>query len=211
MLALILFFTYASILISSSNAGVQDFCIADLSAPVSPSGYPCKNQSTVTVNDFIFTEFFRTRKFSSTINVSATDAFVGQFPGLNGLGVSAVYSELLPGGGIPLHTHPGGTELIFVLEGTVLGGIISSENRVYYKTLRAGDLMVFPQGLLQFHLNAGRTRAKVIATFNSENPRAQLVPRALFSNDLLAEIVAKVSFLEVAVVERLKALLGGTN
>ncbi|XP_039145691.1 germin-like protein [Dioscorea cayenensis subsp. rotundata] len=192
MLALILFFTYASILISSSNAGVQDFCIADLSAPVSPSGYPCKNQSTVTVNDFIFTEFFRTRKFSSTINVSATDAFVGQFPGLNGLGVSAVYSELLPGG-------------------TVLGGIISSENRVYYKTLRAGDLMVFPQGLLQFHLNAGRTRAKVIATFNSENPRAQLVPRALFSNDLLAEIVAKVSFLEVAVVERLKALLGGTN
>ena len=37
---------------------------------------------------------------------------------------------------MPLHTHPAGSELLFVMEGTVLAGFISgATNTVYTKTV----------------------------------------------------------------------------
>ena len=43
-----------SLLSSSSRALVQDFCVADLSLPDGPAGYPCKNPAKVTVDDFVY-------------------------------------------------------------------------------------------------------------------------------------------------------------
>ena len=40
--------------LSSDPDPLQDFCIADLQAPVSMNGFPCKPASNVTSNDFFF-------------------------------------------------------------------------------------------------------------------------------------------------------------
>uniref|UniRef100_A0A804N405 Cupin type-1 domain-containing protein n=1 Tax=Zea mays TaxID=4577 RepID=A0A804N405_MAIZE len=50
---------------------------------------------------------------------------------------------MVPGGVAPLHSHPGGTELIFVIEGSVVSGFISATlNRVYTKTLDNPGLQI---------------------------------------------------------------------
>lgn len=64
-----------------------------------------------------------------------TPAFDAQFAGLNGLGISVACLDLAAGGVIPLHTHPGASELLVVIEGRILAGFISSDNTVYIKTL----------------------------------------------------------------------------
>ena len=40
------------ILLSSSNAAIQDFCVGNLKGPENPAGYPCKKETKVTVHDF---------------------------------------------------------------------------------------------------------------------------------------------------------------
>ncbi|KAH7656648.1 Germin protein [Dioscorea alata] len=190
---------------------LQDFCVADLSLPQSPAGYSCKSVSEVTVDDFVFTGFRNPGNTSNPNMVSLTPAFVAQWPALNGLGVSAAYVEIAPGGRAPIHSHPGGTELIVVIEGTILTGFISSSNKVYMKKLEAHDALIFPQGLLHFQVNSGSVKAKAIVSFSSSNPGVQLTPLALFGNDLPSEILEKVSSIDVAEVKKLKAIFGGTN
>ncbi|KAK9948081.1 hypothetical protein M0R45_003669 [Rubus argutus] len=43
-----------SFILSSSYAAVQDFCVADYTAPQGPAGYSCKNPENVTVDDFVY-------------------------------------------------------------------------------------------------------------------------------------------------------------
>ena len=65
--------------------------------------------------------------------------------------------------------------------------------------------MIFPQGLLHFQLNAGKSNALFFVAFNSPNPGLQLLDYALFGNDLATELVAAASFLDPAEIKRLKA------
>ncbi|KAG9152351.1 hypothetical protein Leryth_016727 [Lithospermum erythrorhizon] len=61
---------------------------------------------------------------------------------------------LSTGGVIPMHTHPGASEALIVIQGIICAGFIASDNTVYFKTLNKGDAMVFPQGLLHFQINS---------------------------------------------------------
>ncbi|EYU28339.1 hypothetical protein ABFS82_12G127800 [Erythranthe guttata] len=198
---------------ASSDALVQDFCIADLSHPAGPAGYPCKKSSSVTENDFFFHGLAAAGNTKNIISAAVTPAFDGQFPGVNGLGLSIARLDLAPGGVIPLHTHPAGSEILVVIQGTITAGLISSfENKVYIKTLNKGDVMVFPQGLLHFQINSGKgTPAQAFVSFSSQNPGLQITDFALFQNDFPTELVAKTTFLDVAQIKKLKGVLGGTN
>ncbi|KAM0953142.1 hypothetical protein DsansV1_C02g0020881 [Dioscorea sansibarensis] len=209
----ILFFLLFSIFfISFSKADpLQDFCVADRTLPQSPAGYSCKNVSQVSVDDFVFTGFRNPGNTSNTNMASLTPAFVAQWPALNGLGISAVYAEIAPGGRVPIHTHPGGTELIVVIEGTIIAGFISSSNKAYTKKVDAYEAIIFPQGLLHFQVNAGSVKAKYLVSFSSANPGVQTTSMSLFGNDLPSEILEKVSSIDVAEVKKLKAMFGGTN
>ncbi|KAG6411627.1 hypothetical protein SASPL_129711 [Salvia splendens] len=199
-----------SLLLAAAEALVQDFCVADLSLPPTPSGYPCKK--TVTEKDFAFSGLAAAGNTTNIISAAVTPAFDGQFPGVNGLGISIARLDLAPGGVIPLHTHPGGSEIIVVIEGTIFAGFISSfANTVYLKTLNKGDIMVFPQGLLHFQFNAGKGAALAFVSFSTQNPGLQITDYALFKNDLPTELVAKTTFLDVAQIKKLKGVLGGTN
>ncbi|CAL4999213.1 unnamed protein product [Urochloa decumbens] len=193
----------------SSLALTQDFCVASLLLPDTPSGYPCKPKLAVTANDFYTDVLARPGPVFAPFNTSLASANVKQVPGMNGLGISATRVDILPGGVVPLHTHPEASEFIYVLNGTMLAGFISAETNVAYtKTLNKGDLYVFPQGLLHFQINLGDTTAVAINAYSSHNPGLQITDFALFANRLPADVVSKVTFITREEVERLKALFG---
>ncbi|GJW56043.1 putative germin-like protein [Tanacetum coccineum] len=81
---------------------------------------------------------------SNIIKAAVTPAFAAQLPGVNGLGISIARLD------------------------------VARANKVYIKTLRKGDIMEFPQGLLHFQLNAGRVPAVAFATFSSASPGLQI-------------------------------------
>lgn len=205
-----IFFLF-SLLFSSSLGSIQDFCVADYSVPQGPAGYSCKDPAKVTVDNFVYSGLGVPGNTTNIIKAAVTTAFDNQFPGVNGLGISLARADLAACGVIPFHTHPGASEVLIVIEGTLCAGFVSSANNVYLKSLNKGDVMVFPQGLLHFQLNAGNTSALFFVGFNSPNPGLQLLDFALFKNDLPTELVAAASFLSPAEIKRLKAVLGGTG
>nr|CAD1833777.1 unnamed protein product [Ananas comosus var. bracteatus] len=87
-----------------------------------------------------------------------------------------------PQGGLnPPHTHPRATEIVFVLEGTLDVGFITTANKFVAKTISAGDVFVFPRGLVHFQKNNGDKPASAIAAFNSQLPGTQSIALTLFT------------------------------
>ncbi|KAJ4717796.1 putative Auxin-binding protein ABP19a [Melia azedarach] len=202
-------FLFALLLSSSANAG--DFCVANLKGEEGPAGFPCKPAAKVTAEDFAFSGLRMAGNTSNIIKAAVTPSFVAQFPGVNGLGLSLARLDLAPGGVIPMHTHPAASEIIFVLKGKITAGFISSANNVYFKTLKKGEVMVFPQGLLHFQINAGKYGSLAVVSFNSPDPGLQILDFALFGNNLPSELVEQTTFLDDAQVKKLKGVLGGTG
>lgn len=206
ILSLVFFF-----LIFSSEAAVQDFCVANFSDPEGPAGYSCKNPANVTVDDFVFSGLGVAGNTSNIIKAAVTPAFAAQFPGVNGLGISVARLDIEPGGVVPMHTHPGATELLVLVQGSIKAAFISSANKVYLKTLKKGDIMIYPQGLLHFQVNTRGRPAIAFVSFSSPNPGLQITDFALFANNLPSVLVEKTTFLDAAQVKKLKTVLGGTG
>ncbi|RDX92611.1 Auxin-binding protein ABP19a, partial [Mucuna pruriens] len=198
-------------LVSLSHASVLDFCVADYAAPNGPAGYSCKSPAKVTVDDFVYSGLGTAANTSNIIKAAVTPAFDAQFAGVNGLGISAARLDLAPDGVIPLHTHPGASELLVVVHGRICAGFVASDNTVYFKTLEKGDIMVFPQGLLHFQINGGGTRALAFLSFSSANPGLQILDFALFKSDFPTKLITETTFIDAAVVKKLKGLLGGSE
>ncbi|WVZ21101.1 hypothetical protein V8G54_008423 [Vigna mungo] len=198
-------------LLSLSHASVVDFCVADYTAPNGPAGYSCKKPAHVTVNDFVYSGLGTAGNTSNIIKAAVTPAFDAQFPGVNGLGISVARLDLAPDGVIPLHTHPGASELLVVVEGQICAGFVDSGNNVYLKTLEKGDIMVFPKGLLHFQINSGNSQALAFVSFSSANPGLQILDFALFKSDFPTELITETTFIDAAVVKKLKGVLGGSG
>ncbi|PRQ46835.1 putative germin [Rosa chinensis] len=212
MISPIFLFVFFFILSYSYASHVQDFCVADYSAPQGPVGYTCKDPSKVTVDDFVLSGLGVPANTSNMYKFGFTAAFAFDFSGLNGLGVSMGRADIEVGGIVPIHSHPGATELVVIGEGSsIIGGFIASNNKVYQKPLNKGDTMVLPQGLYHFFVNQGKIPAVIYAAFSSESPTVQLLDTSLFKNDLATDILAKTTLLDVAQIEKLKKLFGGTN
>ncbi|RLN03443.1 germin-like protein 8-14 [Panicum miliaceum] len=190
-------------------AAALDFCVANLLLPDTPAGYPCKPKPLVSAADFHSAALARPGHVIPPFNTSLASASVRQFPAVNGLGISCTRVDILPGGVVPLHSHPEGSEIIIVINGTILAGVISAETNVAYtKTVRKGELFVFPQGLLHFQINTGETTAVAFNAYSSANPGLQIIDYALFSNTLPADVVNKITFISEAEVRRVKASFG---
>ncbi|TYH60975.1 hypothetical protein ES332_D07G017000v1, partial [Gossypium tomentosum] len=189
---------------------LQCISVADLKTPQGLAGYSCKKLELVTVDDFVFSGL-HAGNTSNLIKAAVTPAFTAQFPGVNGLGISIARLDLAVGGVVPMHTHPDSSEIIVVIQGIIDAGFVSSANKVYFKTLKTGDIMVFPQGLLHFQINAGTTPALAYVSFSSPSPGVQILDFALFGNDLPSNIIEETTFLDDAQVKKLKGVLGGTG
>lgn len=191
---------------------VQDFCIADYTSQETPSGFPCKDKSNVTGRDFVFSGLGPRTNTSNIFKSGLAAAIYTTFPALNGQDIALARVDLEAGGVVPLHTHPRATEIVFIVEGTIIAGIITTENKVLLTTLNKGDVMVFPQGLLHFQYNSPSSRpATVIVAFNSENPGLQYVPNSLFGNNLPTFLVGVNTFISDPEIRRIKRLFGGSG
>ncbi|KAL1203759.1 Germin-like protein subfamily 3 member 1 [Cardamine amara subsp. amara] len=199
-----------SLFFALSNASVQDFCVANLKRAETPAGYPCIRPIHVKPSDFVFSGL-TPGNTTNIINAAVTPGFVAQYPALNGLGLSTARLDLAPKGVIPMHTHPGASEVLYVLDGSITAGFVSSANAVYVQTLKPGQVMIFPQGLLHFQINAGKSSAAAFVTFNSANPGLQILDFALFANNLPTDLVVGTTFLDATTVKKLKGVLGGTG
>ncbi|XP_057781986.1 germin-like protein 9-3 [Salvia miltiorrhiza] len=137
-------------------------------------------------------------------------ATMEQFPALNGQSVS--YAALLypPASANPVHTHPRAAELLFLTQGELEVGFVDSANKLYTQTLQAGDMFVFPKGLVHFQYNAdAQVPAFAVSAFGSAAAGTVSLPNALF-NSTVDDTVLALSFkTDVATIQKIKAGLKG--
>ncbi|EES02802.1 germin-like protein 1-1 [Sorghum bicolor] len=184
---------------------LQDVCVADYASPVKLNGFPCK--ADISADDFFFSGLRNPGNTSNAAGSLVTAANVEKFPGVNTLGVSIARIDYAPGGQNPPHTHPRATEIIFVLEGTLEVGFITTANKLFSKTLIKGDVFVFPRGLVHFQQNRGYGPAAVVAAFNSQLQGTQQIAMTLFgaTPPVPTDILAKAFRIGNGEVEHIKA------
>ncbi|KAG6521847.1 putative germin-like protein 2-1 [Zingiber officinale] len=187
----------SSAILASDPSPLQDFCVADLKSNVFVNGFTCKNMNDVKAEDFFFSGLDRPRDTNNYVGSTVTPVNVNQIPGLNTLGISLVRIDYAPNGLNPPHTHPRAAEILAVLEGELYVGFVTSNinnvNRLFTKILKKGDVFVFPQGLIHFQFNIGKTNAIAFAGLSSQNPGVITIANAVFgskppiSDDVLAK------------------------
>ncbi|XP_010544902.1 PREDICTED: germin-like protein subfamily 2 member 4 [Tarenaya hassleriana] len=161
---------------------LQDLCVADPSSGTKVNGFPCKPETNATASDFFFAGIAKAAVVNNTMGSAVTGANVEKIPGLNTLGVSLARIDYAPGGLNPPHTHPRATEVIFVVEGELDVGFITTGNKLFAKTVKKGEVFVFPRGLVHFQKNNDlKNPASVISAFNSQLPGTQSIAATLFT------------------------------
>lgn len=171
---------------------------SNLSRPVFVNGFPCKNPSSITANDFFSSGLHLAGNVSNALGSKVTPVAVSRIPGLNTLGISMVRLDFAPGGVNPPHTHPRATEILTVLNGTLEVGFVTSNpgNILFTKTLNEGDVFVFPEGLVHFQRNIdGKANAVAIAGLSSQSPGVITMANAVFgSNPMIPDDLLAKSF-----------------
>jgi len=158
---------------------LQDVCVADKNSAVKVNGFACK--ATFNATDFFFDGLAKPGLTNNTYGSKVTAANVEQIPGLNTLGVSLARIDYAPYGLNPPHTHPRATELVFVLEGELDVGFITTANVLISKTIKKGEIFTFPKGLVHFQKNNKKETASVISAFNSQLAGTQSIALTLFT------------------------------
>ncbi|XP_059074982.1 germin-like protein 1-1 [Cryptomeria japonica] len=159
---------------------LQDFCVADITqANVKVNGFVCKDPKAVNASDFLFRGLGNPLSTNNSFGFNITQANVQTLPGINTLGISINHGVFAPGGLNPPHIHPRASEIIFVMEGTILVGFISTNNVLFSQKLEKGDVFVIPRGLVHFQQNVGASSATTITALNSQLPGVQVVASAI--------------------------------
>eukprot|EP00262_Sarcandra_glabra_P001774 TRINITY_DN1193_c0_g1_i1.p1 TRINITY_DN1193_c0_g1~~TRINITY_DN1193_c0_g1_i1.p1 ORF type:complete len:190 (+),score=2.54 TRINITY_DN1193_c0_g1_i1:117-686(+) len=172
------------------------------------NGFACKE--SVNASDFFSDILAKPGNAANTSMGSlVTGANVQKIPGLNTLGVSMSRVDYAPGGLNPPHTHPRATEMVFVLDGELEVGFITTANVLIGKTIKKGEIFVFPRGLVHFQKNNGRGPASVIAAFNSQLPGTQSIAMTLFTATptLPDDVLTKAFQIGSKQVEKIKSKL----
>ncbi|KAI3694983.1 hypothetical protein L1987_77970 [Smallanthus sonchifolius] len=93
-------------------------------------------KSNILANDFFFAGLAKLGLTNNTLGATVTTANVLQITGLNTLGVSMARIDYAPGGLNPPDTHPRATEIVFVLEGALDVGFVTTDNKLFSKTIK---------------------------------------------------------------------------
>ena len=131
---------------------------------------------------------------------------LAEFPALNGQSVSYAVLEFPAGTTNPPHTHPRASELLFLTQGTLQVGFVDTTNKLFNKTLQAGDVIVFPKGLVHFQYNDDvKFPAIAISAFVSANAGTVSLPNTLFATGIDDNVLAKSFKTNIATIKALKA------
>jgi len=186
----------------SFNAN-QDFFPA-----VFVNGKFCKDLEDSKAEDFFFSGLQNPGNTDNPVGSNVTTVNVEKIPGLNTLGISLARIDFAPYGENPPHTHPRGTEILVVIEGTLLVGFVTSnpENRLFTKVLNKGDVFVFPIGLIHFQFNVGHTNAIAISGLSSQNAGVITIADAIFGSNppINPDVLSKAFQLDKNIVEYLQ-------
>ncbi|KAM4119143.1 hypothetical protein ACJW30_03G037700 [Castanea mollissima] len=127
---------------------------------------------------------------------TAWKASKAEFPALDGQSVS-IDVLYFPAGSInPPHTRVR----------TLQVDLIDITNKLYTQTLQAGDMFVFPKGLVHYQYNPdAHVPALAIATFGSSNPGSVSIPNTLFNTSIDDNILAKSFKTDDVTIQALKA------
>ncbi|KAK1560703.1 hypothetical protein Q3G72_029896 [Acer saccharum] len=170
---------------SDNPSPLQDFCVADLKAPVLVNGYVCKDPKLVIAEDFYTSGLHLERNISDSCGSGSDSISVIQVPGLNTLGISM--------GRVDLDSW----------------GFVSSnpENRLISKVLKKGDVFVIPKGLVHFQRNIGNGHAVALTAFNSQNRGVVTVGNAVFGSkpSISSDLLAKSFQVDENVIHQLQA------
>nr|XP_023876354.1 germin-like protein subfamily 1 member 7 [Quercus suber]POE81302.1 germin-like protein subfamily 1 member 7 [Quercus suber] len=198
-------------------SALQDFCVAvnGSSSGVFVNGKFCKDPNLVKVDDFFLPGLNIPGNTSNQLGSNVTRITVDNLPGLNTLDISVARIDFVPNGVNAPHTHPRASEVLQVLEGTLIAGFVTSNpNRLFTKILHKGDVIVFPFSLIHFEINIGKTNAVTLSYFNSQNPGVNTIANAVFGSDPLinADVLTKAFQLDKKVIEYLqKRIWSSTN
>ncbi|KAK1305042.1 Germin-like protein 8-2 [Acorus calamus] len=214
MLIVLLIAMASSGVLASDPTPLQDFCVADKASPVLVNGFVCKNPMHVNAEDFFFSGLDKPGHTNNRLGSNVTVVDVNKIAGLNTLGISLARVDYAPFGINPPHTHPRATEILTVIEGTLLVGFITSnpQNRLIFKVLNAGDVFVFPQGLIHFQFNRGNKKAVAMARLGSQNPGRIEAKDVFGSNPKIdASVLAKAFQVDKKVIDYLQSQFGMDN
>ncbi|CAM6035000.1 unnamed protein product [Sphagnum compactum] len=146
--------------------------------------FPAGSNAPFTLHN-VFVNGVVTQGSGGTRAALSTDVF----PASIGEGITAVRFVLVPCGVNVPHTHPRATELLNVVSGgPLLVGWVDTSGVLHTDELIAGDVALFPRGLLHFEQNLGNTNCTFISALNSQNPGVLNAGQALFAvpNPVLA-------------------------
>ncbi|XXG65861.1 hypothetical protein AAC387_Pa05g3463 [Persea americana] len=210
IVALVLFSITSSLVFAYDPSPLQDICVADDKSDVLVNGFVCKNNKDVTAQDFFYEGLDKPGDTGNKQGSNVTTVNVDQIPGLNTLGISLVRIDYAPNGQNPPHTHPRGTEILTVIEGTLHVGFVLSnqlDNKLITKTLNKGDVFVFPIGLIHFQANIGHTPAVAIAALSSQNAGVITIADSVFGSKppISDDILAKAFQVDNKVIDLLQA------
>ena len=172
------------------------------------NGKFCKDLKDSDANDFFFPGLQNPGDTDNKVGSNVTTVNVDQIKGLNTLGISLVRIDYAPYGQNPPHIHPRGTEILVVVEGSLLVGFVTSnmENRLFTKVLNKGDVFVFPIGLIHFQFNVGHSNALAFAALSSQNAGVITIADAVFGSNppINSDVLAKAFQLDKKIIEDLQ-------
>ncbi|XP_058111230.1 germin-like protein 9-3 [Magnolia sinica] len=179
------------------NAGDADI-ISDFLIPA--------NVTIVDSNFFTYTGFRVLVDADPPTTFKVTKASMAEFPALNGQSVSFAVLQYPAGSVNPPHTHPRSAELLLLLDGSLEVGFVDTTNKLYTQTLEAGDIFVFPKGLVHYQYNSdGQVPALAISGFGSANAGTVSVPGTVFTTGIDDVILAKSFKTDDATVKKIEA------
>ncbi|XP_010522863.1 PREDICTED: germin-like protein subfamily 2 member 2 [Tarenaya hassleriana] len=206
---ILLLSSIVAVTIAYDPDALQDLCVADKSHGTKVNGFPCKEMENITASDFFFDGISKPAAVNNTMGSTVTGANVEKIPGLNTLSVSLARIDYAPGGLNPPHTHPRATEVVFVLDGELDVGFITTTNKLFSKTIKKGEVFVFPRGLVHFQKNNGKSPAAVLSAFNSQLPGTVSMAVNLFAAepDVPESVLTKTFQVGTKMVDKIRSRL----
>ncbi|XP_039155302.1 LOW QUALITY PROTEIN: germin-like protein 9-3 [Eucalyptus grandis] len=164
------------------------------------------NGTNVDGNFFTYTGMRSLMGFNPPTTFTVTKASLKEFPALDGQSVSFAVLEFPPGSVNPPHTHPRGSELLFLIYGSLEVGFVDTTNKLFTQTLQTGDMFIFPKGLVHYQYIFNQTDfAVAVSAFGSASAGTVSVPVTVFGTNIDDGILAKSFNTNVSTIQALKA------
>lgn len=198
---LVLLISVVSTLFISGHSGDPDI-LKDFMAP----------NGTVVDSGFFLHRDLRNslRGAPKDVPFKVTKASSIEFPALEGQSVSLAVLQFAPGGVNAPHTHPRSAELLLVVQGWLKVGMVDSTNKLFVQFLQAGDMFVFPKGLVHFQINLDKNYPAVaISAFGGANAGTIPLPLTLFGSRIDIDLLAKSFKTDTETIEDIVSAFAG--